>query len=211
MKKHVNKLLLVCAGLIAAFLVFNPLSHKPEPPISGTLETIQSPIPNPIPTEESTELNPTTTKETETESLIVDVKGQVKTPGVYTLPSGSRVLDAIQLAGGLLPTAEETALNLASKLMDEMVIYVPAVGEKEEPPLISASPSATENDSTIVNINTADETALMTLSGIGPSKAKAILTYRDDQGLFQSIDEIKEVTGIGDSTFENIKDFISVK
>ncbi|WP_084543989.1 helix-hairpin-helix domain-containing protein [Paenisporosarcina indica] len=184
----------------------------PEPPISGTLETIQNPIPKPIPPEESTETNPTSSKESE--AVIVDVKGQVKTPGVYTLPIGSRVLDAVQQAGGLLPTAEERALNLASRLIDEMVIYVPTIGEMEEPipfPSSPSNPSKDESQSTIVNINSADETTLMTLSGIGPSKAKAILTYRDENGSFQSIEEIKEVTGIGDSTFNNIKDFISVK
>ena len=200
------------AGLIAFILVFNPFSHTPEPPISGTLETIQNPIPNTLPIEESTEPNPTSSNESA--SVIVDVKGQVKTPGVYTLPTGSRVLDAVQRAGGLLQTAEEKALNLASKLVDEMVIYVPAIGEIEEPTLFPVSPSSPSKDktqSTIVNINSADETTLMTLSGIGPSKAKAILTYREEKGSFKSIDEIKEVTGIGDSTFENIKDFISVK
>lgn len=204
--------MLISAGLIVSLLVFNPFSHTPEPPISGTLETIQNPIPNNLPTEESTEPKPTSSNENA--SVIVDVKGQVKTPGVYTLPTGSRVLDAVQQAGGLLPTAEEKALNLASKLIDEMVIYVPIIGEIEESTLFPAStssPSIDKTQSTIININSADETTLMTLSGIGPSKAKAIHTYREENGSFKSIDEIKEVTGIGDSTFENIKDFISVK
>jgi len=133
------------------------------------------------------------------------------TPGVYTLPTESRVLDAIQQAGGLLPTAEEKALNLAAKLVDEMVIYVPAIGETDGPVLHMSSPASNESQSSLVNINTADETTLMTLSGIGPSKAKAILTYREEKGLFQSIEEIKDVTGIGDQTFENLKDFISIK
>ena len=185
-------------------VLFNPFSHNPAPPIAGTLETIQ----NPIPTEEPTETNPIKSEEIDT--VVVDVKGQVHTPGVYTLPAGSRVLDALQLAGGILPTAEEKALNFAAKLVDEMVIYVPLIGETEVPMPNSASPTTSESQTALVNINTADESTLMTLSGIGPSKAKAIIAYREEKGLFKSIEEIKDVTGIGDSTFENLKDFISV-
>ena len=198
---------------IASLLVFKPFSHNPAPPLAGTLETIQNPIPNTNtnPIEELQETNPTSTEIND--SVVIDVKGQVMTPGVYTLPFDSRVLDAIQQAGGLLPTAEEKALNLAAKLVDEMVIYVPAIGETDGPILPTASPTSKESQSSssLVNINTADETTLTTLSGIGPSKAKAILTYRDENGLFQSIDEIKDVTGIEDQTFENLKDFISIK
>jgi len=139
------------------------------------------------------------------------VKGQVRSPGVYTLPIGSRVLDALQLAGGTLPTAEDKELNFAAKLVDEMVIYVPYIGEIDVPTTIVTKPGTTESQSSIININTADETTLTTLPGIGPSKANAIVSYRDEKGLFQSIDEIKKVTGIGDLTFEKLKDFISVE
>jgi len=173
------------------------------------LETIQNPFPETPPTEETIETNPTS-KEV-TESVVVDVKGQVNVPGVYTLPIGSRVLDAIQLAGGLMPTAEEKALNLAAKVIDEMVIYVPAIGEIGNPAVFPVGPVTSESQSSLVNINTADESELMTLSGIGPSKAKAIITYREEKGFFKTIDEIKEVTGIGKQTFENLKDFISIK
>ncbi|WP_019412660.1 helix-hairpin-helix domain-containing protein [Paenisporosarcina sp. TG20] len=171
------------------------------------IETIPNPTLNEIPTEEPPETTEEITKENE--SIVVDVKGQVQTPGVYTLPLGSRILDALQLAGGLLPTAEEKELNFAAKLVDEMVIYVPSIGEA--PTTFTSSPSPVDSKSTIVNINTADEMTLMTLSGIGPSKAKAIITYRDEHGLFQSVEELKDVTGIGDQTLENLKDFISVK
>lgn len=189
-------------------LLFKPFSHNPAPPIAGTLETIQNPIASPIPTEEPVETN--SIKSEENDTVVVDVKGQVHTPGVYILPSGSRVLDALQLAGGILPTAEEKALNFAAKLVDEMVIYVPLIGETEVSMPIPTSPTTSESQNTLVNINTSDESTLMTLSGIGPSKAKAIIAYREEKGLFKSIEEIKEVTGIGDSTFENLKDFISV-
>lgn len=201
--------MLVSVVVILYIALVKPFSHNPAPPIAGTLETIQNPIASPIPTEEQVETNQTETEINE--SVVVDVKGQVHTPGVYTLPAGSRVLDALQLAGGILPTAEEKALNFAAKLVDEMVIYVPLIGETEVPLPIATSPSTSESQSSLVNINTADETTLMSLSGIGPSKAMAIITHREEKGLFKSIEAIKDVTGIGDSTFENLKEFISVK
>lgn len=145
-----------------------------------------------------------------TSTVVVDVKGQVALPGVYSLSANNRVLDAITLAGGLLPTADERMLNLAAKLVDEMVIYVPTEGEQT--PLtgpIAQVPGAA-SDSDLININTSGENELMTLSGIGPSKAKAIIIYREENGLFQSIEQLKEVSGIGDQTFEAIKDFISI-
>lgn len=145
-----------------------------------------------------------------TSVVVVDVKGQVALPGVYTLSANKRVLDAITLAGGLLPTADERMLNLAAKLVDEMVIYVPIEGEELSfTGSIVQVPGAT-SDSDLVNINTSDENELMTLSGIGPSKAKAIIFYREENGMFQSIEQLKEVSGIGDQTFEAIKDFISI-
>ncbi|QBP40847.1 helix-hairpin-helix domain-containing protein [Paenisporosarcina antarctica] len=193
-----------------AILLFQPFSHKPDPPLAGTLETIQNPIPSTIPNEKHPETSPVSIKENE--SVVVDVKGQVHKPGMYTLPMGSRVLDALQIAGGILPTAEDKELNFAAKLVDEMVIYVPFIGEIDVPTTVVTKPgTTTESQSTIININTADETTLTTLSGIGPSKANAIVTYRDEKGLFQSIDELKKVTGIGDLTFEKLKDFISVE
>ena len=145
-----------------------------------------------------------------TSTVVVDVKGQVAMPGVYTLSANKRVLDAITLAGGLLPTADERMLNLAAKLVDEMVIYVPTEGEQTSflRPIVQVP--GTTSDSELININTSDENELMTLSGIGPSKAKAIINYREENGLFQSIEQLKEVSGIGDQTFEAIKDFISI-
>ncbi|WP_394187679.1 helix-hairpin-helix domain-containing protein [Paenisporosarcina quisquiliarum] len=145
-----------------------------------------------------------------TSTVVVDVKGQVALPGVYTLSANKRVLDAITLAGGLLPTADERMLNLAAKLVDEMVIYVPNEGEQTSfsGPIVQVPEASSDSD--LININASDENELMTLSGIGPSKAKAIIIYREENGLFKSIEQLKEVSGIGDQTFEAIKDFISI-
>lgn len=206
-------MVIVAAAILLFVLVSKPFSHEPAPPLAEELEITQNPIPETLPTENQPDPIPESNHTDET--VIVDVKGQVHTPGVYTLPSGSRVLDAIAQAGGLLPEAEEKALNLAARLVDEMVIYVPLIGETETavsiPTIQNAASSNTQDNESIVNINLADETLLMTLPGIGPSKAKAIIDFREDKGQFQSIDDIKEVTGIGDRTFDSLKDFISVK
>lgn len=154
--------------------------------------------------------------------IMVDVKGAVKNPGVYRLDADSRVMDAILLAGGYSKNAQSRQINHAQKLQDEMVIYVPQKGEEVEPILSVAttetaiSVQSTQGDSTstaksdLVNINTADETLLTTLNGVGPAKAKAIIAYRTENGPFKSIEDLKNVTGIGEKTFEALKDLITV-
>lgn len=144
---------------------------------------------------------------------MVDIKGQVAAPGVYELPGDSRMKDAIDAAGGFLSDAEPKAINLAMKVQDEMVIYVPAIGE--EAALPAPQPSAVpaggaEAADALVNLNTATDADLMTLPGIGPSKAAAIIAYRTDNGNFQKIEDLTNVTGIGEKTFEKLKDSISV-
>ncbi|PSL41231.1 competence protein ComEA [Planomicrobium soli] len=140
------------------------------------------------------------------EQLMVDVKGQVASPGVFKLPIGSRMQDAIQAAGGFLPTADDRAINMAMKVQDEMSVYVPEVGE--EAALSGNSPTLAGE--TLVNLNTATEEELMTLPGIGPSKAAAIITHRTDKGSFLKVEDLKEVSGIGDKTFEKLAELIKV-
>ena len=152
-------------------------------------------------------------EEPQSKQVIVDVKGAVKYPGVYELTDADRVVDAITLAGGYMDGADATLINHAQKLQDEMVIYIPLQGE--EPAIaiqqFSGSTSSTQADSGKININVADETQLTTLPGIGPAKAKAIIAHREEQGKFQSIEGLKDVTGIGDKTFEQLKDLIDIK
>ena len=152
-------------------------------------------------------------EEPQSKQVIVDVKGAVKYPGVYELTDADRVVDAITLAGGYMDGANATLINHAQKLQDEMVIYIPLQGE--EPAIaiqqFSGSTSSTQADSGKININVADETQLTTLPGIGPAKAKAIIAHREEQGKFQSIEGLKDVTGIGDKTFEQLKDLIDIK
>lgn len=152
-------------------------------------------------------------------AVIVDVKGAVKKPGIYELDPNARVMDAISLAGGYISTADRNGINLAAKLQDEMVIYVPKKGENKDNPIIqspASSPTGQQNSSgseaqSVVNINTADETQLQTLSGIGPAKAQAIISYRTDTGLFQTIEDLKKVTGFGEKTFERLQSSITVQ
>jgi len=146
--------------------------------------------------------------------IIVHVTGAVINPGVYSLPSGSRVKDAIEKSGGLLNDADTTLINLAMLVEDGMQVWVPfqleevmdfdnpAVLEHESPP---GQPVGK------ININTATQIELESLSGIGPVIAKAVIQYRLENGPFKEIEEIQEVSGIGPVTFERIKPFITVK
>ncbi|QHJ71525.1 helix-hairpin-helix domain-containing protein [Planococcus halotolerans] len=154
-----------------------------------------------------------TMKETEPVNILIEIKGHVQKPGVFELPAESRLHMAIDLAGGFLPEADALSLNMAMKLTDEMSVYVPEIGETVISPPVIESPvpsAAGPSGGGLININTADEAGLATLPGIGPSKAAAIIAYREEQGPFATIDALKDVTGIGDKTFEQLKDSISI-
>lgn len=144
---------------------------------------------------------------------LVDVKGAVKNPGVYEVTLDERVIDVIEKAGGLKEGADETKINFAERVTDEMVLYIPLIGEEGENMIVSAGPSSTSTSQGEgkININKATSDELQNLPGIGPSKAEAIIAYREDSGLFQTIDDLKLVTGIGDKTFERLQDQIIVK
>jgi competence protein ComEA len=148
------------------------------------------------------------------EKMIIDVKGAVVKPGVYEASQGERVTDIVNKAGGLLDSADQNQINFAMKVTDEMVLYIPSVGE-ESGKVVSGGISgtstlSTEQEEGKVNLNEATETDLQTLPGIGPSKAAAIIEYRETIGLFKTIEDLKEISGIGEKTFEKLKDHISV-
>lgn len=139
--------------------------------------------------------------------VLVDVKGAVHIPGVYQLEASSRVIDAINIAGGLREEAVTKHVNFAKELVDEMLIYIPVEGEE-----IVEIPQESEagGDNQKININTASASELETLSGIGPQKAQGIIQYREEEGNFQTIEELTNVSGIGEKTFEKLKDAIIV-
>jgi competence protein ComEA len=145
-------------------------------------------------------------------SIIVDVRGAVNQPGVYTLPSGSRVQDALAHAGNVTSDADTRSLNLARRLNDGEQLYVPRQGEATPvPPTMPARgvPTATRVVGKI-NINTASVTELDTLPGIGPALAQRIIDYRTQNGDFKTIEDLKKVRGIGEALFDQIKDLITV-
>ena len=151
--------------------------------------------------------------------IYVDLKGAVRYPNVYSLPIGSRLFDVIELAGGLLPNAATQQLNQSLLLSDQLLIYIYSLEEitsekAEEPlaeyemPIMSSPEMEASND--LVNINQATEVELMTLPGIGPKKAEAIIQFRTDHGAFESPEAIMEVSGIGQKTYEQLSPYIRV-
>lgn len=139
------------------------------------------------------------------EKIFVDVKGAVKHPGVFETTKDKRVKDLIEEAGGLLDDADTSTLNLSQKVKDQMIIYVLKHGEK--PKQISDSSSSNTD---VININTANKEQLMKISGVGKTKAEAIISYREKNGDFKKKEDITKVHGIGKATFEKIKDKIEV-
>lgn len=146
------------------------------------------------------------------EIIIVDVKGAVRRPGVYTMEEGDRLIDAINAAGGYVPDADSKMVNHAMKLTDEFLIYIPLEGEElpKMHDVVQQSSSSTQSDERFVNINIADESELMTIPGIGPAKATAIISYREEHGLFSAPESLMDVSGIGKKTFEKIAQFITI-
>lgn len=175
-----------------------------------------------------TELSDASSEETKT--LVVHICGAVSAPGVYELPAGSRIIDAVEAGGGFLPEAEEACCNLAEEIVDGCQIYIMtksescADGQTEKKAGIQTSPdsdmqttdrnvrsnSAPALENGLVNLNTADIAALMTLPGIGESRAKAIISYREQHGAFAQIEDIMKISGIKQAAFSKIKDKITV-
>lgn len=134
--------------------------------------------------------------------IYVDIKGEVANPGVYKLDSNSRLYEVISLAGGLTIDADVYQINMASLLTDEMNIYIPSIYDD----VVVDIPT----EPSLIDINQANETLLETLPGIGPSTATAIVDYRIEFGYFGSIEDIMNVPGIGETTYDNIKDLITI-
>ena len=145
--------------------------------------------------------------------IMVHITGQVKDQGVVLLDEGSRIVDAIEAAGGETDDADLAKLNLAYVLNDGEKIYVPSKSEQNqeiEYVTTASGGDSMSSNSSIININTAGQTELMELPGIGESIANKIIAYREENGKFKTIEDIKNVPGIGDSKFANIKDMIKV-
>ena len=151
---------------------------------------------------------------------MVDISGEIITPGVVKLPEGSRIIDAITAAGGKTEDADLSKVNLAYILDDGVQLYIPRYNEKLEKEIVQTEPgvgiiqegiNTTSKKDSKVNINTANKEKLATLPGIGEGTAEKIIEYRSKAGKFKAIDEIKKIPGIGESKFKSLKDKITIK
>ena len=154
--------------------------------------------------------------------IYVDVGGAVNHPMLAELSEGSRVDDAIEAAGGLKQEADMTSINRAEFLEDGQKVFIPSFPVDEDGNIIESASGGTaagssgsadtamSDPSGKININTADSASLQTLNGIGPATAQKIIDYRESNGRFSSVEDIKNVSGIGDKTYEKLKDSITI-
>ena len=173
--------------------------------------------------EEANEESETNANSTPNETWYVDIKGAIKVPQVVPVTPGMRVHDVVEMAGGVTGEADQSQVNLAQLVTDQMVIYVPKVGEEVSPSTealiadskvtesaVSESSGDGTSDGDLVNINTADTKMLQTLSGIGEKRAADIINYRETNGLFETVDDLDQVSGIGEKTMEKLRPLITV-
>ncbi|MFI3127646.1 helix-hairpin-helix domain-containing protein [Streptococcus suis] len=193
--------------LLTTFLIFSQPAKSDQTGLTELPQTEQT-----LSSQEQTDGSSTASSE-EPSQLVVDVKGAVAKPGLYTLEEGSRVNDAVDAAGGLTSQADPKSINLAQKLSDEAVVYV---ASKDENVSVVASTTASsamsqEGNESKVNLNTATEADLQTISGIGAKRAADIIAYREANGGFKSVDDLNNVSGIGDKTMESIRPYVTVE
>jgi len=161
----------------------------------------------------SNPLSEESVKEIKNEKILVHVAGEVLNSGVYELESGARVIDALMAAGGATSLANLDIINLAAPISDGEKIYIPSVIEKinQFNQNSSFTSYSSGGSSGKININTADASELQKLTGIGPGKAKSIIDYRNKNGPFKNVDDLLNVSGIGEKTLEKIRDEIVVR
>lgn len=144
----------------------------------------------------------------EQDLITVDVKGAVKSPGIYDLPVGSRINDAVQKAGGLTDNADSKSINLAQRISDEALVYVPTKEEATSQEMPSSASNNKENKK--VNLNKASVEELKQVKGLGAKRAQDIIDHRESNGKFKSVDDLKKVSGIGAKTIEKLKEYVTV-
>ena len=200
------KIIVICTGLgllVGGFFLLKPAPHTPVKETS--LQAEVAAVSKDSSTEKEVKEEPV-----EQDLITVDVKGAVKSPGIYDLPIGSRVNDAVQKAGGLTEQADSKSLNLAQKVSDEALVYVPSKGEEVASQQAgSGAPSSTSKDKK-VNLNKASLEELKQVKGLGGKRAQDIIDHREANGKFKSVDELKKVSGIGAKTIEKLKDYVTV-
>ncbi|MDQ8408155.1 helix-hairpin-helix domain-containing protein [Enterococcus lactis] len=198
--------------IVSGFLLSNLLFHR-EPEEIAAKEIL-----SPFSSSEENQLPEGNTVEEDARPKVMytDIKGSVKEPGIYSFSSEERVYDVLKRAGGLLEEADSDRINFSAKIEDQQVLYIPAVGE--EPPEHlnqSASPegkqSTADTEPSKININTASPSELQQIPGIGSVKAQEIIRFREENGSFQKVEDLQEISGIGEKTIEKLKNFVTIK
>ena len=204
------RIIVICAGLGLALGAFFLLKPSSQTSVKETnLQTEVSAVSKDSSSEK--EVKKEEKEESPEQDLItVDVKGAVKSPGIYDLPVGSRVHDAVQKAGGLTDEADSKSLNLAQKISDEALVYVPTKGEEAASQQATSGTSPSTSKDKKVNLNKASLEELKQVKGLGGKRAQDIIDHRETNGKFKSVDELKKVSGIGAKTIEKLKDYVTV-
>ncbi|HEW5713337.1 TPA: helix-hairpin-helix domain-containing protein [Streptococcus pneumoniae] len=201
------KIIVICTGLgllVGGFFLLKP---APQTPVKETnLQAEVAAVSKDLVSEK--EVNKE--EPLEQDLITVDVKGAVKSPGIYDLPVGSRVNDAVQKAGGLTEQADSKSLNLAQKVSDEALVYVPTKGEESVSQQTGLGTASSISKEKKVNLNKASLEELKQVKGLGGKRAQDIIDHREANGKFKSVDELKKVSGIGGKTIEKFKDYVTV-
>ena len=198
------KIIVICASLgmvLGGFFFLKPVAQTPAK---------ESNLQTEVTTVSKDEKEDKNQKEevVEQDLITVDVKGAVKSPGIYDLPVGSRINDAVQKAGGLTDSADSKSINLAQRISDEALVYVPTKEETTSQEAHSNASNTKENKK--VNLNKASLEELKQVKGLGAKRAQDIIDHRESNGKFKSVDELKKVSGIGAKTIEKLKEYVTV-
>ena len=198
--------------IASGFLLSNLLFHR-EPEEIAAKEML-----SPFSSSEENQLPEGNTVEEDVRPkfMYTDIKGSVKEPGIYSFSSEERVYDVLKRAGGLLEEADSDRINFSAKIEDQQVLYIPAVGEDLPDHLVQlVSPegkqSTADSEPSKININTASPSELQQIPGIGSVKAQEIIRFREENGSFQKVEDLQEISGIGEKTVEKLKNFVTIK
>ena len=204
------KIIVICAGLglvLGGFFLLRPVAQTPAK--ESNLQTEVTTVSKDSASEKEEKSQKSETEEVVEKDLItVDVKGAVKSPGIYDLPVGSRINDAVQKAGGLTDNADSKSINLAQRISDEALVYVPTKEEATSQEAHSNASNTKENKK--VNLNKASLEELKQVKGLGGKRAQDIIDHRETNGKFKSVDDLKKVSGIGAKTVEKLKEYVTV-
>lgn len=209
-----NKRGYLCLLAVSFLLLGGCSSSEPQFVIASETEsesTEQTTEVLPVVADEETEkTKKDVTKEEDNKTILIYICGEVKKPGVYELPKGSRICDAVEIAGGMTKLASPNFWNLAEFLSDGQMLFFPTKEEADAQKKAIEDLKVSSGQDAKVRINSAEQSELETIPGVGPSRAKAILTYRREHGNFKSAEELMNISGIGEALFDRMRDYIVI-